>query len=328
MARLSLTATITFREYLEGIAEVPASWPMAALEAQVIAARTYALATTGWDGEEGEPLEEPICATSACQVYGGIPLQPSPLDRRWNRAVRTTAGEVLLYEGRPAETLYFSTSDGQTYGNEDVFGSSPLPYLRPVVENDDGASGLSHWSVSIPFGHLARFLGAVGEWGEEPIDAVALSGGDVVISGGGASRTMTLGTFRDAVNGQAHCLEPRRYPPGSMPTTIPSRWLTISSARGGVTIVGRGWGHGVGMVQWGAYGKARRGLSADEILAYYYGGLRPEQHPEPGLIEVQIASGLRSLMVLPSGSGATLNGEALDGAVTIAGGAELDVRTS
>ena len=86
-----------------------------------------------------------------------------------------------------------------------------------------------------------------------------------------------------------------------------------------------GWGHGVGMVQWGAYGKASRGLSAAEILAYYYGGLRPEPFPEPGLIEVQIASGLRSLTLLPSGDGATLDGEPLEGRVTIAGGPELQV---
>lgn len=321
----SLTATIAFDEYLEGIAEVPASWPAEALRAQVIAARTYALATTGWDGEEGETLREPICSTSACQVYGGMPLEPTRLDRRWDRAVRDTDGQVLLFEGRPAETLYFSTSNGQTYGNEEVFGSAPLPYLRPVVEDDDGASGLSRWTSRIRLVDLATFLAAAGEWGDEPIEAVGQDGGDVVISGSGASATMTIGTFRDAVNAWAHCLEPRRYP-GSLPTTIPSRWFTLSGGGGAVTVTGRGWGHGVGMVQWGAYGKARRGLSAEEILAYYYGGLRPEPHPEPGLIHVQIAEGLRSLRLEPSGPGAMLDGRSIDGPVLILGGERLVVR--
>ena len=324
---LALTLTVRFRQYLEGIAEIPASWPMAALEAQAIAARTYALATTGWSGQEGETLEEPICSTSACQVYGGIPLAPSPLDRRWDRAVRRTSGRVLLYEGRPAETLYFSTSNGQTYGNDEVFGSAPLPYLRPVLERDDGASPVSGWSVRLPFDDLASFLHAAGEWGEEAIAEVGLDGGDVMVSGGGASRTMTLGTFRDAVNAWAHCLEPRRYPPGGLPTTIPSRWLSLSSGEGAVTVTGRGWGHGVGMVQWGAYGKARRGLAAEEILAFYFAGLRPEPYPEPGLIHVQIASGLTSLRIEPSAPGATLNGEWLQrDRVVIVGGDELLVR--
>ena len=68
--------------------------------------------------------------------------------------------------------------------------------------------------------------------------------------------------------------------------------MTLTSGGDAAVAVGRGWGHGAGMVQWGAYGKARRGLSASDILAYYYGGLRPETYPEPGLIHVQVASGL------------------------------------
>ena len=326
---LALTVALPFSEYLEGIAEVPPSWPMAALRAQAIAARSYTLATTGWDGEEGETLDTPICATTACQVYRGIPLTPSPDTARWYRAVRSTDGEVLLYQGRPAETVYFSTSNGQTYGNEDVFGSSPLPYLRPVVERDDGASPVSSWRVRLRFEDLARFLAEAGEWPTgASISDVRLEGGTVLVSGGGDARSMTLGTFRDAVNAWAHCLEPRRYPPGGLPMTIPSRWLSLSSGPTAVIVMGRGWGHGAGMVQWGAYGKARRGLPADEILASYYGGLHPKPYPEPGLIHVQVASGLTSLGIVPSGPGARLNDEELEpGRVVVTGGQELTVRT-
>jgi stage II sporulation protein D len=326
---LALTVTIPFREYLEGIAEAPASWPMAALQAQAIAARSYALATTGWDGEEGETLDTPICATTACQVYRGIPLTRSPDTARWYRAVRSTDGLVLLHQGRPAETVYFSTSNGRTYGNEDVFGSAPLPYLRPVIERDDGASPVSRWRVRLRFEDLARFLAQAGEWPlDVPITDVRLEGGTVHVSGGGESRSMTLGDFRDAVNAWAHCLAPRRYPRGGLPTTIPSRWLSLSSGPTAVTVAGRGWGHGVGMVQWGAYGKALRGLSADEILGFYYGGLRPKPFAEPGLIHVQVASGLTSLALTPSGPGARLDGEELEpGRVVVTGGEELTVRT-
>ncbi len=326
---LSLTVTIPFREYLEGIAEVPPSWPMAALEAQAIAARSYALATTGWDGEEGEPLDTPICATTACQVYRGIPLEPTPEIRRWYRAVRRTEGLVLLYRGRPAETVYFSTSNGRTYGNEEVFGSSPLPYLRPVVERDDGASPLSHWRVRLPFPDLARFLAAAGEWpAGRSISDVRMEAGSVVVTGGGRSRAMDLATFRAAVNAWAHCLRPARYPPDGLPTTIPSPWLSLSSGPNAVTVTGRGWGHGVGMVQWGAYGKARRGLSAAEILSSYYGGLRPRRYPEPGLIRVEVASGLTELRIRPSGPGGSLDGEEVGtGRIVIAGGDRLTVVT-
>ncbi len=324
---LALTVTLPFEAYLQGIAEVPPSWPREALKAQAIAARSYALATTDWGGEEGEPLRTPICATTACQVYRGIPVPFEPSVRRWYAAVRRTSGEVLLFDGRPADTVYFSTSNGRTYGNDVVFGSSPLPYLRPVVERDDGASSVSHWSVRLPFDDLRRFLAAAGEWpAGRSISHVRLDGSSVTVSGEGRSRSMDEATFRDAVNAWAPCLEPGRYPPDPLPVTVPSRWMTMSSGPNAVVATGRGWGHGAGMVQWGAYGKARRGLSASDILAYYYGGLRPEPFPEPGLIHVQVASGLDTLRVIPSAPGARLGGELLGpGVVTVAGGDDLTV---
>ncbi len=327
---LDLTLTLPFEDYLKGIAEVPASWPLAALEAQAIAARSYALATTGWDGARGETLETPICATTSCQVYRGIPVPFDPEVRRWFAAVRRTAGEVLLYDRRPADTVYFSTSNGHTYGNDAVFGSAPLPYLRPVAERDDGASPTSRWRVRLPYDDLATFLHEAGEWPpHRAISSAALDGSTVVVHGDGGSRSMDLTTFRDAVNAWGPCLEPGRYPPAPLPVSLPSRWMTLTSDGGAAIAMGRGWGHGVGMVQWGAYGKALRGLSASDILAYYYGGLRPEPYPEPGLIHVQVASGLTAVRVAPSGAGATLDGRPFEGRrVTISGGDELTVTTT
>jgi stage II sporulation protein D len=253
-----------------------------------------------------------------------MPLGVVGASRRWYRAVRGTTGEVLLFDGRPADTVYFSTSNGHTYGNEDVFGSSPLPYLRPVVEHDDTASPTSHWSVTIPYGDLGQFLARSGDWPDgSPIRRVRLSGSTVVVRGGGDSRAIDLGDFRDAVNAGAPCLEPGRYPPAALPTTIPSSWLSMSEAPDAVTITGRGWGHGVGMVQWGAYGKARLGWSASQILGYYYGGLQPQSYPEPGLIHVRVASGLTRVKLLPSAEGARVNGRRVGNGPIVIGDAGL-----
>lgn len=310
---LSVTVTLPFERYLEGIAEVPPSWPAAALEAQAVAARSYALATTGWSGEEGEPLDSPICATASCQVYRGIPVPPDPTHRRWVRAVRRTSGEVLLFDGRPATTVYFSTSNGHTYGNEDVFGSAPLPYLRPVAERDDGASSTSHWTVRLPFRDLSRFLAAAKLWpGTRTIRSLRVRGDALLAGARNARHDIDLDELRDAVNTWAPCLEPGRYP-GHLPLTVPSRWLEPSVSGDALVLSGRGWGHGVGMVQWGAYGKARRGLSAEQILAYYYGGLVPEPYPEPGTIHVVVASGLTRVTAIPSGPGARVRGRELEG---------------
>jgi hypothetical protein len=82
------------------------------------------------------------------------------------------------------------------------------------------------------------------------------------------------------------------------------------------------------MVQWGAYGKARRGFSAAEILAYYYGGLVPEPYPEPGTIHVIVASGLTKLTAIPSGPGARIDGRVLDHrrAVVVPTGEGISIR--
>ena len=328
---LSLTVALSFDRYLEGIAEVPSTWPRAALEAQVVAARSYALATTGWAGAEGEALDTAICATASCQVYRGIPVPPDPTYRRWVRAVHRTDGLVLESGGRPATTVYFSTSNGRTYANEDVFGSAPLPYLRPVPERDDGASPTSRWRARLPFGDLTRFLRAEGLWPRGRTIAAADPGASAVtLRGGGATRTIAADDLRDAVNTWAPCLEPRSYPPpvgdGRLPLTIPSHGLRYSATGRALVVTGRGWGHGVGMVQWGAYGKAREGRSAAEILAFYYGGLTPRRHPEPGLIRVQVASGLSAIRIAPSAAGARVEGHRISGAVAITGRPELRIR--
>ena len=329
---LALLVTVPFERYLEGIAEAPPSWPRAALEAQAVAARSYALARIAWTGPEGGTPEQTICATTACQVYRGIPVPRTAEIRRWYRAVRRTAGQVLLFEGRPADTVYFSTSNGGTLGNDEVFGSSPLPYLRPVVEQDDSASPTSRWTARVPFEDLRRFLGVAGLWpARRSISAVSLDGSTVGVSGGGVTRSVELSTFRDAVNTWAPCLMPARYPGPSnrgtqLPVTVPSRWMDLDTESRTVVMTGRGWGHGVGMVQWGAYGKALRGMSAPDILAFYYGGLRPRRYPEPGMIDVEVASGLRSIRLVPSDAGAMLEDVTLErGRVTITGGDELTV---
>jgi stage II sporulation protein D len=304
---LTVAVTLTFRRYLEGIAEVPPTWPMAALEAQVIAARSYVLSRTGWTGAQGESLDGSICGTADCQVYGGIPDPRPPGIRRWYEAVRRTRGQVLLFGDRPADTVYFSTSNGRTYGNDEVFGSSPLPYLRPAIERDDGASPLSRWRVELPFDDLETVLGAAGLWPSgAPISSASVDGSTIHIAGGGRTASLDAPALRDAVNTWAPCLLPADYPSGGLPTTIPSGWFGVSSRSGSLVVQGRGWGHGVGMVQWGAYGKARRGWSASRILSFYYGGLTPRPYPEPGSMQVVVAMGLRSLTVVPSRAGATI----------------------
>jgi hypothetical protein len=77
--------------------------------------------------------------------------------------------------------------------------------------------------------------------------------------------------------------------------------MTLRQDGSAIVMAGRGWGHGVGMVQWGAKGKADRGLDYRQILSYYYGGLTPVQVAEPGSIRVLLATGVQQVTVAPSG---------------------------
>jgi len=330
--RLFVIGVLPFEDYLKGIAEVPRLWPMEALKAQVVAARSYALAHLGNPGTLGEELGYQLCATDACQVYRGLGISDGPYGDRWRRAVDATAGQVLLYAGRPADTVYSSTSNGHTIGNDVVFGSDPLPYLRPVPERDDGASPLSHWRASIALGDLARFLRTAEDWPRRPISSVALSGGKVIVRGGGAVRRLTVAEFRSDLNSWAHCLAPDRYPTadadGQLPQTVPSVWFDLSTAGRSVELRGRGWGHGVGMIQWGAYGKAARGLDYREILGYYYGGLRPRRHAEPSEIRVGVAVGLNNVTLQATGPVTVEGAKAPAGPwLLTAGAGKLEIRT-
>ena len=327
--RLFLIADLPLEEYVKGIAEVPRTWPMEALKAQAVAARSYALAHLRYPDETGERLGYQLCATEACQVYRGSSVSNGPYGERWREAVEATAGQVLLYDGRPADTLYSSTSNGRTLGNEEVFAADPLPYLRPVEENDDGASPLSHWQVRIPLADVGRFLRAAGEWSGGEVSSVRRDGPVMIVQGGGTTAEVGVVDFRLAINSWGPCLDPDGYPGTNLvngarvPQAIPSRWFGASTS-GALVLTGRGWGHGVGMIQWGAYGKAQRGLSYSEILAAYYGGLTPVPYATPERIRVGVAVGLTSVQVHPSGPVASSAGPP-GGPWLVRGGKQLRV---
>ena len=137
---------LSVEDYLLGVvpAEMPFHWPAEALKAQAIAARTYAMNSL----KPGAPIWD-VLDTTQDQVYQGVNQEKAET----NAAVQATARRVITYAGQPIRAYYFSTANGHTEANEDVFGGDPLPYLRPVVDVDpngrpwDADSPLSTWST-------------------------------------------------------------------------------------------------------------------------------------------------------------------------------------
>ena len=125
--------------YVKGVVpnEVPSSWPLAALEAQAVAARSYALATSGGGAFD-------VYDDTRSQVYGGKDSESA----RTNRATKRTKGEVVRHGKQVATTYFFSTSGGQTESVQFGFpGATPVSYLKSVPDPYDGVSPYHRWTV-------------------------------------------------------------------------------------------------------------------------------------------------------------------------------------
>jgi SpoIID/LytB domain protein len=144
---------IPLERYVRGVvaAEMPASWPAAALEAQAIASRTYAL-TADAGGSRFQ-----VYADSRSQVYEGRSAETP----QTNAAVAATAGQVVTYAGRPAITYFFASSGGMTEDVQNGFpGSEPEPWLHGVPDPYDQGP-LHRWRVTMSFASAALRLGGL-----------------------------------------------------------------------------------------------------------------------------------------------------------------------
>jgi stage II sporulation protein D len=150
---LRLVLSLPMQKYLYGLGEVPASWPAAALRAQVIAARTYAFSKIKRLGQHLSPCDCAVYDSTADQAYLGDSKRTDSGQYwdEWKAAVNDTDDQVILYEGDPIQALYSSSSGGYTENNENVWGGTPIPYLRGVPDPaDDVPENPNHsWTVKM-----------------------------------------------------------------------------------------------------------------------------------------------------------------------------------
>ncbi|MBS3941623.1 MAG: SpoIID/LytB domain-containing protein [Actinobacteria bacterium] len=274
-------------DYVAGVAEMPGRWHLEALKAQAVAARTYAW----YSIRLGTFTHYDICASTACQVFRGATAELAGDAGRWRQAVDETAGEVLVDEaGLPILARYFSTSGGRTYPNELVFPQDgPRPYLVGTEDDPDEVSPYHRWTVRFSREQFDDIIGRGDTLrAAAPVADVRRDGdvhdpyADIVVTGtDGTEVRLGVRTFREFVSRIAAEQYPDVYPGirsdglRRLPDTLPSSRFEITVDDDAVTIVGRGWGHGVGMSQYGAKGRAERGDDHRQILAAYYDGLEP-----------------------------------------------------
>jgi len=302
---LVVSNRLSLEKYLRGLAEVPSTWPEEALEAQAVAARTYALHTLSQPRAGMAAVYDfDICASVQCQVYMGA---DAGLDARWSAAVANTAGVAVLYSGEPILARYHSTSGGRTLDNPDAFPEEPsYPYLRSVPSRTEEGSPLFRWIAPYPLRDLQDILERAGWWSNSGrlmrVRTVESRTGlhypDVLIIGRKGRLRTTAEALREVLRDHAPALFPSKYPSraptssGRLPEALPSNRYSAFTRRKVVTFAGRGWGHGVGMSQWGAHGLALRGASYADILAHYYTGVEIGTLSSKRPIEVGVGWGL------------------------------------
>ncbi len=247
------TSMLSLPDYLTGVVlgEMPASFHPEALKAQTVAAGTYVRKAALTGGKHGDGS---VCGKSSCcqffcspENYGGseedLKKVRSAVDAVWEYA--------LTFEGGLIEAVYFSCSGGQTEAAVAVWGAD-FPYLQSVESPGEEAARYHTDSLLIPQGEFLRLLNL-------PEDTELRFGEPEYTGGGGvesleiAGKTYTGTELRSLLN-------------------LRSTAFTLESTGDYVRIATRGWGHRVGMSQYGANAMAQTGHTWQQILGHYYPG--------------------------------------------------------
>lgn len=257
-------------DYLTGVmlAEMPASFELEALKAQAVVARTYTFRS--WSKGSKHP-EAAVCMDSGC--CQGYLSEEDYLERggstgsieKMRQAVQETSDYVLTYQGKLIEATYFSCSGGVTEDAVAVWGTE-VPYLKSV--DSPGEEGATHYTDVVTFtkDELEKALG------------ITLTGnrdswfGDVTYTAGGGVKTMRIGQTQ----WEGTLLRKKL----GLRSTI----FTMEIVKNKIQITTRGYGHRVGMSQYGADAMAVSGSTFEEILSHYYQGTELVRWESDGII--------------------------------------------
>lgn len=254
----SAVDSMTLHDYLVGalVGEMPLSFDMEALKAQAIACRTYALRQ--YATRKHDPAA--VCTVSSCCECFSAPDGMSEENRqKAERAVSETDGLVLTYDGALIEATFFSCSGGQTEAAVDVWGSE-LPYLQSVRSPGEEAAPRFAGEVSVTFAQFQEKLQTEDSTFSMPDDFSAESFSLTHTQGGGVKTVQVGGvvftgkTFRKLFG-------------------LNSTNFEIAVNDQNVTFTTVGYGHRVGMSQYGAQVMAANGASCEEILLHFYTGV-------------------------------------------------------
>ena len=220
--------------------------------AMAILARTYALRSKNTAEEDYDHVDHSIS-----QVFHGV----GSIDSQSNSAANSTRGMILVHNGGLVESVYHASSGGHTANNEDVWNGAPVAYLRGRKDRYE-SSPYSQWSTTVDRGRLLRLLS--NEFGVE-VTGITVGGRSsdgrvqsLDLHSSGERKTISANDFRLVFR--------REFGVMALKSTL----FRISKSGNSYVFNGSGFGHGVGLSQWGAHEMAKKGKSFEDILAYYY----------------------------------------------------------
>ena len=254
---------VDLERYLQGVvpAEMSPKWEMEALKTQAVISRTYAL----YQRQERAGRDFDLAGSVLGQVYNG----ESAGDRRADSAIEQTRGMVLTYQGELVLSFFHSTSAGPTEDASERWDID-RPYLKGVSCPLDRDSPHYHWERPIALQAVEEGLRKIGY----PLETIA------TLSPLQWSRAGRLLTVRILHSGGELILKAEELRKALGYQALPSTHFKIDSFGKELLFSGMGYGHGVGLCQWGAKVMAERGLKFEEILRYYYPGVKLQPYKE------------------------------------------------
>jgi len=252
---LSVVNYAELEDYIKGILYHEAShyWPYEALKAQAVASRTYAV----YQQQQSKNKDYDVTSDIYSQVYGG---RTSERDRT-NKAVDMTKGQILVYREKVFPAYFHATCGGHTEDASLLWDIDIAP-LKGVKCGFCKESPHSSWHYVLTKTEIKNKLSGT----KYKISSIS----DVVISGRDKSGRVT--NLRILASGKDVVIPAKDFRHIIGPNIIRSTNFSVRSIKNDVIFEGIGWGHGVGMCQWGAYFMAKNGDTYDKILGYYYSG--------------------------------------------------------
>lgn len=279
----SLVEQVPLERYLQGVVplEIGAGAPAAALAAQAVLARTWAVRNRARFQIDGYHL----CADTQCQVYGDATRAGDAV----RQAITSTRARVLASGGEPISAVYHASNGGIAAGFEEGWSASPLPYLKAFADGPApfssrfqiplapaslelllSGSAPAAWGADHPLYRWQRTLTAaqIREALGEAATGVGLPTGLRVLERGASGRVLAL-EIRGPVGVKVLRLDAIRRTLRQLPSTL---FVLAPAGPGSWLVRGGGFGHGAGMSQAGAIDLARQGWGTERILQHYYPG--------------------------------------------------------